>query len=221
MLKHPLSKNKAQTKAPAHKNTACDRQRSKAIFINHGLINQPGEGERNRTFFVLALLLYLPDTVMSRKTFISSYIPRKKRHNMPGGNINMEYYEYLLVCLIGCLGYGGLEILWRSYTHWTMLLCGGVCFVIIYIIANRPRGGIIAKSLACTGVITGLEFLVGCLVNLALGWEVWDYSSLPMNLLGQICLPYTLLWLCLSLPCVILSRAVKRALFTPQARRQA
>ena len=39
-------------------------------------------------------------------------------------------------------------------------------------------------------VVTGIEFVSGCIVNLWLGWNVWDYSHLPLNLLGQICLPF-------------------------------
>ncbi len=25
-----------------------------------------------------------------------------------------------------------VEILWRGYTHWTMTLTGGVCFLVLY-----------------------------------------------------------------------------------------
>ena len=36
------------------------------------------------------------------------------------------------IFLIGGLGYGLLEILWRGRTHWSMLLTGGVCFIALY-----------------------------------------------------------------------------------------
>ena len=51
-------------------------------------------------------------------------------------------------------------------------------------------------------VITSVEFIVGIAVNLVLRWNVWDYSSLPLNLLGQICLPYCALWFVLCIPIV-------------------
>ena len=47
-------------------------------------------------------------------------------------------------------------------------------------------------------IITVLEFITGCIVNLWLGWNVWDYSNLPLNLLGQICLPFSTLWYFIS-----------------------
>ena len=50
------------------------------------------------------------------------------------------------------------------------------------------------RALLGAGLITGVEFLSGCVLNLWLRWAVWDYSRLPGNLLGQICLPFTLLW---------------------------
>ena len=52
--------------------------------------------------------------------------------------------------------------------------------------------------------ITILEFLTGCVVNRWLGWGVCDYSNLPGNFLGQICLRYALLWLLLAGPLLIL-----------------
>ena len=33
-------------------------------------------------------------------------------------------------------------------------------------------------------IITLLELIVGTIVNIILGWNVWDYSNLPGNLLA-------------------------------------
>ena len=46
------------------------------------------------------------------------------------------------------------------------------------------------------GVITILELAAGLLVNRR--HQVWDYSALPGNFLGQICLPFSLLWIPVS-----------------------
>ena len=45
--------------------------------------------------------------------------------------------KYALFFSIGGAGYGLLELLWRGYTHPTMLLAGGICFVIFSYIAER------------------------------------------------------------------------------------
>lgn len=118
----------------------------------------------------------------------------------------MEFFEYLSVYIIGALGYGALEILWRGYTHYTMLMAGGLCFLIIYLIANYSREGLLKKGIMCAAIITTVEHLTGCIVNIGLGMNVWNYSSLPYNLLGQICLYYSGLWLALSFPAMLLSR---------------
>ena len=55
-----------------------------------------------------------------------------------------------------------------------------------------------------SAIVTALEFATGCIVNLWLGWDVWDYSNLPFNILGQICLPFSLLWVVVSVAAVVL-----------------
>ena len=92
--------------------------------------------------------------------------------------------------------YGLIEVLWRGYTHWSMALLGGVLFLLIGA-GNRllPEGTpLLIRGLAGAGVITAAEFAAGCILNLGLGLAVWDYSDMPFQLLGQICLPFTLLW---------------------------
>lgn len=49
-------------------------------------------------------------------------------------------------------------------------------------------------------LITAAEFLCGYAVNLKLGLGVWDYTSRPRNLYGQICLDFSLLWCLMALP---------------------
>ena len=38
----------------------------------------------------------------------------------------------------------------------------------------------------------------GLVLNICLGMAVWDYSTLPGNLWGQICLPFSALWALLA-----------------------
>ena len=103
--------------------------------------------------------------------------------------------------LIGSVGYGLLEILWRGFTHWTMVLTGGACFSAIYFLDGKyGKKSILERGLMGSTVITSVEFLVGCIVNMGLHWNVWDYSKLPFNICGQICLRYSAFWFALSMP---------------------
>ncbi len=109
--------------------------------------------------------------------------------------------EYTAVYVIGALGYSLIEIIWRGNTHWTMTLTGGLCFTLIYAsnLKNRFKK-LWKKCLMGSGIITSVEFSVGCLVNLGLKWNVWDYSAMHFNILGQICLLYSGLWFLLCIP---------------------
>ena len=119
--------------------------------------------------------------------------------------------EFSTVFLIGALGYGALETLWRGGTHWTMLLAGGLCFLLMYLTATRMRCARWQVWLLGGAMVTTVELLTGLVVNRALGWAVWDYSALPMNLGGQICLRYSLYWLALSVPAAALSRGIRKS----------
>ncbi len=105
----------------------------------------------------------------------------------------------LLFC-IGAVGYCMLEILWRGYTHWSMGVTGGLCLVGLYAVHRRMAARPLAlQALAGAGLVTAAEFAVGCVVNLLLGWNVWDYSGWRIQLLGQICLVFCVLWYVLCL----------------------
>lgn len=78
-----------------------------------------------------------------------------------------------------------------------MFLLGGICFVAIGSLNEIMPWEMPALYQAFVGacIVTVLEFLTGCIVNLWLGWDVWDYSSIPGNILGQICPLFFGLWL--------------------------
>lgn len=111
--------------------------------------------------------------------------------------------ELILIYSVGGLLYGLLEIVWRGWTHWSMILCGGLCFTLMYLISAADIA-LIQKWILSAAAITTVEFLTGCIVNLRLGWQIWDYSSLPYNLL--------LMWLCLSVPGIALCERLRTLL---------
>lgn len=127
----------------------------------------------------------------------------------------MKFLRAFCVYVFGGLSYGILELLWRSETHISMFFVGGLCFLTIEII-ERYRlfgGSIILQAPLCALCITAVELLSGLLVNRTMHLEVWDYSSLPLNLWGQICLPFSALWLCVSFPAEIAARGIRKYIF--------
>ena len=98
------------------------------------------------------------------------------------------------ICLVaGGVAYGMIEVLWRGYTHFSMVITGGVCCYLLCRIA-RMEGSWLRLALMGGLTVTFAELLVGCVVNLWLGWDVWDYSGAFLNLWGQICLAFSLVW---------------------------
>ena len=108
--------------------------------------------------------------------------------------------DKLIWLLIGGFGYGLIEVLWRGYTHPSMLLLGGVSFLSLMIIPQRlARVPLLLRALVGCAVISILELITGILVNRILRLGVWDYSLRPFHLLGQICPLYSIYWLLLSI----------------------
>ena len=117
-----------------------------------------------------------------------------------------QYLKELFLAAAGGLLYIILELIWRGHSHWTMFILGGLCFALIGGINELIPWCMPLWKQALIGavIITLLEFLTGCIVNLWLGWAIWDYSAMPLNLLGQICVPYILLWIPVSLVAIFL-----------------
>lgn len=122
-------------------------------------------------------------------------------------------YELSGTFFFGGILYGAVETLWRGYTHPTMLFAGGLAFSVIYCIdGEHPRLKPWKRMASGAAVITLTELIFGVVLNLLLGLDVWDYSGLPYNLFGQICVLYSLLWAILSVPAFALCRLVRGAL---------
>lgn len=127
------------------------------------------------------------------------------------------FKELGLVFLIGGISYGIMEILFRGYTHWSMLVTGGICFFIFYLINFKlETHNLLIRCIISTLIITTLEFIVGYIVNIVLKWNVWDYSHMPYNIKGQICLGFSGIWLILGIPMTILSDKLREILYFKQ-----
>jgi len=107
---------------------------------------------------------------------------------------------------LGAAAYPVVELVWRGRTHWTMSVTGGLCTLLIHLCDRKLRSaGLAVRCGMGCAVITLTEFAVGCVVNRLLGWNVWDYSDAPLNILGQICPLYCGFWFVLSLPVLAFS----------------
>lgn len=123
--------------------------------------------------------------------------------------------KMIVLLLIGGTIYFCIELLWRGHSHWTMALVGGICFIAIgaineYIPWNM---GFIDQCLIGACLVTSIEFVAGLILNVWLGLGIWDYSNLPHNIMGQICLPFFFAWIALSSVAIVLDDYLRYWLF--------
>lgn len=121
----------------------------------------------------------------------------------------------VILFLAGGSLYYLMECIWKSFRggtlHWSMFLLGGISFLLIGAINEHFSWelGLVWQALIGAAAITGLEFIFGLVLNVWLGRGIWDYSHLPLNVMGQICLPFSLLWCVLAVLAIFLDDFIR------------
>jgi len=124
----------------------------------------------------------------------------------------LKFLKTVLLFFIGGTGYVALEFLWRGWSHISMFFAGGVCFLLLGKLQNaRPKLPLPLRGLVGAGIVTMVELAAGLLVNRS--YRVWDYRNMPLHFHGQICLPFFLLWIPISLFAMGLYRLCAAKLF--------
>ena len=128
----------------------------------------------------------------------------------------MKLWRSAILCYIGGMSYVLLELLWRGWSHPSMFLVGGICFVLIGEINGRLlqwNTPFVLLAVVCACAVTLVELVSGLLLNIRWQLQVWDYGALPFNFMGQICLPYFLLWIPLSAAAIFADDWLRHVLF--------
>lgn len=127
----------------------------------------------------------------------------------------------LFLFAIGGSIYALIELIYKSVipthgtTHWSMFVVGGIMFLAVggineFIPWEMP---LLFQGIIGAAMITVTELLMGLYLNVYLGLGVWNYSHFPLNLCGQICLPFSLLWILLAMVAVVLDDFLLYCLF--------
>ena len=111
----------------------------------------------------------------------------------------MKFLKNLLIFSIFGLTYGLIEILWRGYTHPSMVIVGGICGLLIGLLNEKNKKmNLLLQMVEGMVIVTVQKFVSRIIINLCLGLNVWDYSNMRFNLLGQVCPQFCVAWFFLS-----------------------
>lgn len=125
------------------------------------------------------------------------------------------YKDLILIFVMGAL-YMVLEGLWRGWTNISMLVVGGLCAFLIGRLNERETFCKLKMWQQCligTIITLCIEFISGLILNLWLKLNIWDYSNTWGNVMGQICLPYAILWFALMPFCIYVDDYLRYKLF--------
>ena len=121
--------------------------------------------------------------------------------------------KYAFLAWFGGSFYVTLEVFWRGRSHWSMFVLAAVVFIIIGLLNEVWSWNLLTQTIAGTLIATAAEFATGCIVNLWFGWDVWDYSYMPGNIMGQICPQFTLLWVVIVVVAIVLDDVIRWRFF--------
>jgi uncharacterized membrane protein len=125
--------------------------------------------------------------------------------------------KILILFTFGGFIYGGIEVIAVGFTHISMFITGGICFVLIGSLKHTPREiPVTVQMLISAVMITLLEFICGLIVNLWLRLNVWDYSHESLNLMGQISVNATATWFFLSFFGIYADAFARKGMFNQQ-----
>ena len=119
--------------------------------------------------------------------------------------------QFLILFLVGGSVYVMIELLWRGRSYPSMFVLGGICFYLIGLINEKYPWDmpLISQMFISSIIVTTSEFIFGVILNIILKLGIWDYSQMPYNLCGQICLLFSILWFLLSAVAIVLDDFIR------------
>ena len=119
--------------------------------------------------------------------------------------MNERIKDLMLFAIFGTI-YVLLEICWRGYSHWTMWFVGGLCGYFAAVQNSKTEWNVplVQQVLRVDLFVLACEFVFGFILNIVLKLNVWDYSDMPYNIMGQVCLPFAIIWLPLCAIAIVL-----------------
>jgi uncharacterized membrane protein len=110
--------------------------------------------------------------------------------------------------------YINIEVLFRALQHYEdfgnaligysslwMFLIGGLSALLVGLINETFKIPLALECLLGGLIITLIELISGLVLNKWLGFYLWDYTDMPLNIAGQVSLLFSAFWIML-VPCI-------------------
>jgi len=92
---------------------------------------------------------------------------------------------------------GAAFLAFMGYSSLWMIPIGGLCGVLLGFLNRKSifkKLPIAIQSVIGACGVLVVEFISGLILNMGFGLNLWSYASIPLNILGQVCLPFGILW---------------------------
>lgn len=131
-------------------------------------------------------------------------------------NINKVLYKNSILFIFGFCVYITIEVLFRGYSNAVCGAMGGLAVVVLDKINDEISWDFDLFWQAVIGslLITFMELVIGLISRYSSIIPVmWDYSNMPFNYKGVICLPFSIAWIFLSVVAIFLADAINYYFF--------
>lgn len=121
----------------------------------------------------------------------------------------------VVLCYVGFTTYITIETIYRGFSFWQVGICGAIAIILLDKINDYISWDMDILLQGCIGslIITGMEFIIGNLYLMGIVPKMWDYSNVWLNYKGIICLPFSLIWILLSICAILLADTINYYVF--------
>lgn len=123
----------------------------------------------------------------------------------------MKINKSILLFLVGYCTYVSIEVTYRNISYPIMGICGGLAILLLDKINDNISWNVdlCLQGLFGSALITFFELIIGEIaLHTFLLPVMWDYSNVPLNFDGVICLPFSIVWFFLSILAIFLADAI-------------
>lgn len=126
-----------------------------------------------------------------------------------------RYLRQIILFLSGFCIYITIEVCFRGFSYPVMGLCGGILLLMLDQLNERISWNLdlLLQGILGSVMVTAAELIVGELWKWMNWPPMWDYTDMPFNFDGVICLPFSLAWIGVSILGVIIADAINYYVF--------